>query len=168
MTAGIPPPPLNSPSGSYYWLEWYTQLTNILNGSGYPWTALNFASSNLHDIQTRHHNSLQTIQGGTAGGDLTGSGNAWHMTGVGYVTSGGAGTGLPSGWSITQTSTGVYTLTATGLPAYPAVGALATSNTTGVVVDWIDISTTNVVIFHLVARNTATPTSGAFTFVVSS
>jgi hypothetical protein len=168
MPAGIPPPPLNSPSGSYYWLEWYTQLTNVLNGTGYPWTSLNFGNSNIHDISTRHHNSLLQIQGGDAVGDAAGSGNAWHMTGAGYVTSGGVGTGMPSGWSITQTSTGVYTLTATGLAAPPAVGALATSNTSGVVVDFVDTSTQNIIIFHLVTRGTATPASGAFTFVVST
>jgi len=167
MAAGVPPPPLNSPSGSYYWLEWYTNLTNFLNGTNIPWANLNFTGSNLHDIITRLHNTLQSIQGGNAGGDLTGTGNAWHMSGRGYVSSSGTGTGLPSGWSIVHTSTGTYTLTHNLGLASPNIGALATSNTTGVLVQWIDVSTTNTVVFHL-TNTSGSATDGNFTFVVSS
>src|SRR5579864_4747358 len=111
MAAGVPPPPLNSPSGSYYWLEWYTNLTNFLNGSNIPWSNLNFTGSNIHDILTRHHNSLTTIQGGNAGGDAGGSGNAWHMAGRGYVDATGVATAIPTGWSVAHTGTGLYTIT---------------------------------------------------------
>jgi hypothetical protein len=167
MAAGIPPPPLNSPSGSYYWLEWYTQLTNILNGTGYPWTALNFSSSNLHDIQVRHHNSLQNVQGGNAAGDVNGGGNAWHMTGRGYVDASGAGTGLPAGWTVSNTGTGLYTITHNlGLVA-PNIGGIATSATTGVVVQWIDCSSSAVAVVHT-TNPSGTATNGAFTFVISS
>lgn len=168
MSAGIPPPPLNSPSGSYYWLEWYTQLTNVLNGTGYPWTALNFASSNLHDIQTRSHNSLLQIQGGNTIGDLIGSGNAWHMSGRGYVTLAGVATGLPAGWSMIHTATGVYTLTHNLGILAPSLGAMATSNTSAVVVQYIDVSVVNTVIFHLTNATGTTPTDGNFTFIVTS
>jgi hypothetical protein len=168
MSAGIPPPPLNSPNGSYYWLEWYTQLTNVLNQTGYPFTALSFSGSDIASIQSRNHNELTQIQGGTASGVSPGTGFAYHMTGKGYVSAGGTLTGGPSGWSITNPSAGVYTLT-TGLStALPAIGAMATSNTNGIVVDWIDLSSTGFVTFHLVARNTTTPQNGAFTFLVST
>lgn len=168
MAAGIPPPPLNSPNGSYYWLEWYTQLTNVLNQTGYPYTGLNFSGSDIASIQTRNHNELTNIQGGNASGISPGSGNAWHMTGKGYVTSGGAGSGMPTGWAINHSGTGTYILTATGLPAVGSFGAIASSNTSGVVVDWVDISSAGSVTFHLVNRNTATAADGAFTFIVSS
>jgi hypothetical protein len=168
MSAGIPPPPLNSPSGSYYWLEWYTSLTNVLNGTGYPWTALNFGSSNLHDIQTRHHNSLQNIQGGNTIGDLTGTGNAWHMSGRGYCDASGVATGMPTGWSMVHTGTGVFTLTHNLGLAAPNVGATATSNTTSVVVQYIDVTVSNTVVFHLTNPSGTTPTDGAFTFLVTS
>lgn len=166
MSAGIPPPPLNSPSGSYYWLEWYTQLTNVLNGTGYPWTSLNFASSNLHDIITRNHNSLQNVQGGNAAGDTSGSGNAWHLVGKGYVTSGGTGTGLPTGWSISRTGVGTYVLLHTLTQVLPNIGAMATSQTTGVLVQWIDLSTTGQATFNL-TNPAGTATDGAFTFALS-
>lgn len=110
MAAGVPPPPLNSPAGSYYWLEWYTNLTNFLNGTNIPWSNLNFSGSNLTDIQTRNHNDLQNIQGG-----LTGAlpGKAFHMLGlqyIGQVSSAGASIFLPSGWAVSG-SAGVYVIT---------------------------------------------------------
>lgn len=100
MGAGVPPPPLNSPSGSYYWLEWYTNLTNFLNGTNIPWTNLNFTGSNIKDIQTRNHNDLQNIQGGITSTGTTGK--AFHMVGaqyIGSVTSTGAAGVLPAGWT---------------------------------------------------------------------
>lgn len=165
MAAGIPPPPLNSPSGSYYWLEWYTQLTNILNGTGYPWTALNFANSNIHDIITRNHNSLQNVQGGTAGGDSTGTGNAWHMTGRGFVSSSGTGTGFPGSWSVAHPSAGTYVVTHNLGAATPTLSAIATSNTTGVSVQWIDTTASASVTVHLV-NTTNTATDGGFSLIV--
>lgn len=112
MAAGVPPPPLNSPSGSYYWLEWYTNLTNFLNGTNIPWANLNFTGSNIADIQTRDHNSLQAIQGGNASGTVSPSGNAYHLLGaeyIGQVNSSGVAIHLPSGWSVTGTNP--YTVT---------------------------------------------------------
>lgn len=101
MAAGIPPPPLNSPAGSYYWLEWYTTLTNFLNETNIPWTNLNFTGSNLTDIQTRNHNDLQNIQGGTTS---TGTpGKAWHLKGaefIGSCTGAGVAISLPGGWTV--------------------------------------------------------------------
>lgn len=167
MTTGLPPPPINSPQGSYYWIEWYTQLTNLLNGQGYPWTSLNFNNSNLSDIKTRNHNELKSIQGGTATGTNPGGGFAYHMTGRGYVDATGIGTGLPAGWTSALTSTGVYTITHNlGLVA-PNIGALGTSGTTAVLVQWVDLSNPNTAIFHL-TNPSGTATNGAFTFLITS
>jgi|ERR1700744_1003191 len=113
MAAGVPPPPLNSPSGSYYWLEWYTSLTNFLNGTNIPWSNINFSGSNLTDLQTRNHNDLLNIQGGVTAPTTTGK--AWHMLGaqyVGQVSATGVVTG-PSGvsaWTCVVTG-GTFTVT---------------------------------------------------------
>lgn len=147
MTAGVPPPPLNSPNGSYYWLEWYSNLTNFLNGTNIPWTNLNFTSSNIHDIANRAHNSLQAVQGGNAAGDTTGTGNAWHMTGRGMVQ-GGVGTGFPSGWTVSGSGS-VWIITHGLGKAFPNLGAIATSVTTGVTVQYIDCTSTTAVVVHL-------------------
>lgn len=113
MAAGVPPPPLNSPSGSYYWLEWYTNLTNFLNGTNIPWSNINFAGSNIADIQTRDHNSLQNIQGGDASGSTAPTGNAYHLIGpefIGFVASSGTAVKLPTGWTSSAAGT-AYTIT---------------------------------------------------------
>jgi hypothetical protein len=167
MAAGLPPPPLNSANGSYYWLEWYTQLTNILNANGLPFTSLSFTGSDISLIQTRNHNELTNIQGGDATGTSPGAGNAWHMSGKGYVTAGGTGTGMPATWTISNTGTGTYLLTHNLALATPNIGAIATSNTTGVIVQWIDTTATNTITFHLTTP-TGTAANGAFTFLVST
>lgn len=169
MAAGIPPPPLNSPNGSYYWLEWYTQLTNILNGTGYPWTSLNFRGSNIHDILTRNHNSLQNIQGGTAtAADAGGSGNAYHLVGTGFVDATATNKKLPAGWSVVHTGTGVYTITMNLSLTPPNFLAGATSNTAGNVVQWIDVSGTNSFIVYTTNSVGTTATDSAFSFWVGA
>lgn len=167
MAAGIPPPPLNSPSGSYYWLEWYTSLTNFLNGTNIPWSNLNFTGSNLSDLQTRDHNTLQQIQGGNPSEDISAGGNAWHMSGRGYVSATGVGTGLPTTWTTAHTGTGTYTITHNlGLTA-PQIGCIATTHVAGVIVNWIDMSGTNIITVHTTGL-TGTATDAPFTFVVTS
>lgn len=104
MAAGVPPPPINSPSGSYYWLEWYRGLTDYLNGTNIPWTNLNFTNSNITDIVHRDHNNLTNIQGGNAT-------NRYHMLGAGSVAANGGVNTLPSGWTSTRTATGSYQVT---------------------------------------------------------
>ena len=74
MASGLPPPPVNDKPGSFAWLEWYRQLRNYVSTSGsVPWYIINFSGSNITDIATRNHNSLQSIQGGT-------SGQHYHLT----------------------------------------------------------------------------------------
>ena len=69
MSAGaLPPPPIQDKPGSFTWLEWYRQLRAYVSTSGsVPWYIINFAGSNITDIAIRDHDSLQSLQGGTAG-----------------------------------------------------------------------------------------------------
>jgi hypothetical protein len=154
MAAGVPPPPLNSPSGSYYWLEWYTNLTNFLNGTNIPWANLNFTGSNIHDIQTRHHNSLSSIQGGNAAGDAGGSGNAFHLLGalfIGLVNSTGTAIQLPASWTVSGTNP--YTVTHNlGLAANSYV-VMAASNGGAATVNQITLNPNTFVVTLSAAQN---------------
>jgi len=135
MAAGVPPPPLNSPSGSYYWLEWYTNLTNFLNGQNIPWSDLNFTGSNIADILTRDHNSLQMIQGGNASGTASPTGFAYHMLGVGNWNSTSSTATVPTGWMITGSNPYTVSFGGTVSPLFSDFMAGATSNTAGVTVN---------------------------------
>lgn len=104
MAAGVPPPPINSPAGSYYWIEWYKGLTDFLNGTNIPWASLNFTGSNITDILTRHHNDLQDIQGGTTA-------YHYHLIAAGSISNTGSALSLPIGWSCSKTATGSYQVT---------------------------------------------------------
>lgn len=144
MAAGIPPPPLNSPSGSYYWLEWYTQLTQFLNGTRIPWSNLNFTGSNIADIQARAHNSLTSIQGGNASGTASPTGNAYHMLGVGAYYAATTSATVPSGWSIVGANPYIVNMGPGITPAFNDFMAGATSNTAGVTVNnvtWAGVGT---------------------------
>lgn len=163
MAAGVPPPPLNSPSGSYYWLEWYTSLTNFLNGTNIPWSNLNFSGSNISDIISRSHNSLTNIQGGTASGTAVPTGNAYHLMGYGYVNATATSSSMPVGWTAALTATGVYTITHNLALTVPDYMASATSNTTGVLVQWVDTSNTNTIVIHT-TNPTGTATNASFSF----
>jgi len=73
---GLPPPPTNDSQGSYAWLEWFRQLRNYISTVGsVPWNIINFAGSSISDIASRSHQSLQSLQGGSAG-------QYYHLTAV--------------------------------------------------------------------------------------
>lgn len=165
MASGVPPPPLNSPNGSYYWLEWYSSLTNFLNGQNIPWSNLNFSNSNIHDIVNRSHNSLTNIQGGTASGTATPTGNAYHLMGYGWSSSDALSVSVPGGWSVARTSTGVYTITHNLGLSTPDYMAGATANLSGAVVTWVDVSNTNAIVVHVgstTGLNTAVDSAFSF------
>ncbi len=65
----LPPPPLNEPPKSYGWIDWYVKLRDLVNrtAAGILWSNIDFTGSNLSDIANRPHNTLQSVQGGTAG-----------------------------------------------------------------------------------------------------
>jgi hypothetical protein len=68
MATGLPPPPINDQPGSFTWLEWYRQLRDYIGTSGtLPWQNLNFAGSSLADLETKNHDMLDNVQGGTTG-----------------------------------------------------------------------------------------------------
>lgn len=165
MAAGIPPPPLNSATGSYYWLEWYTTLTTFLNGVNIPWSNINFTGSDIADIVTRNHNELTTIQGGNASGTTPGAGNAYHLMGYGYVNSTASVSGLPAGWSVAHTGTGIYTITHNLNLGSPDYCAGATTNTTGATVVWCDTSNPNTLVVHTGSSSAlGTATDSSFSF----
>ncbi len=64
----LAPPPVTESQDSFAWQQWYIALTAYVAGSGtIPWATIDFTASDLSDIVTRTHNTLQTIQGGTTG-----------------------------------------------------------------------------------------------------
>lgn len=74
MANPLPPPPTKSPDGSYAWVDWYRQLQQYVSQSGsVPWSVIDFAGSDIADIQQRDHESLSSFQGGT-------SGEHYHLT----------------------------------------------------------------------------------------
>lgn len=74
MAQILPPPPIEEPAGSFTWVDWYNKLRNLINGvNNIAWASVDKSGSNLSDLQTRQHNSLQSIQGGAS--------NDWfHLT----------------------------------------------------------------------------------------
>lgn len=74
----IPPAPINSPFDSYAWQAYQVKLNQFLSVNGVPWSGVNKTGSNLADLATRLHSSLQTIQGGT-------SGEYYHLTNAQYT-----------------------------------------------------------------------------------
>jgi hypothetical protein len=65
----LPPTPVGVPPGHSFWNDWYERLRTLVNSGSISvlWSSLNFAGSNLTDLATREHNSLQSFQGGGAG-----------------------------------------------------------------------------------------------------
>ena len=62
----VPPPPTANNDQSI-WAVWYMQVKDAINriGESFSWILLDFTGSNITDIETRDHNDLQNMQGGT-------------------------------------------------------------------------------------------------------
>jgi len=71
----VPPIPIDAPFGSYNWQDWYQKVRIAINdAANLKWSQFtDFTGSNLNQIQTRSHQSLQNLQGG-------GGGNYYHLT----------------------------------------------------------------------------------------
>ena len=69
MASSLPPPPIGEPPNSFAWQQWYIALQNIFSSTGgtIPWNLIDTSGSDLTDIVTRVHNTLQSLQGGTTG-----------------------------------------------------------------------------------------------------
>lgn len=69
MNNKLPPLPIGTPPGSSYWNDWYEKLRNLINSDSMTvlWAKIDFTGSTLTSIATRLHNTLQGLQGGTAG-----------------------------------------------------------------------------------------------------
>ena len=83
MANGLAPIP-NLPVGnSHEWREWFFNLWESLGGAQGQifFTDLNFTGSNITDIQTRAHNTLQGLQGGNVGGT-----EYYHLDATQYAT----------------------------------------------------------------------------------
>jgi len=67
MSQNLPPPPLPEKDlNSFSWKDWFRKVRSILTETGsIAWSILDFTGSNLTDLETRNHNDLQNIQGGT-------------------------------------------------------------------------------------------------------
>lgn len=69
MAYKIPPQPIGSVPGSGLWNDWIEKLRTAFNDGqvAVTWTNIDFSGSNITDLVSRSHQSLQNLQGGTAG-----------------------------------------------------------------------------------------------------
>lgn len=61
----IPPSPVDAQFGSYNWQDWFRKVrTAINNATNLAWSQItDFTGSNLNQIATRLHASLQSVNG---------------------------------------------------------------------------------------------------------
>ena len=108
-----PPPSAERDLNDYVWRDWFTRLRNYVVDRGQIlWSQINFTGSKITDIQSRSHQNLQSLQGGT-------SNQYFHLTNSEYT---GTGTGVfVRQNNPTLTSPNVNNIdfdTTTGFPAY--------------------------------------------------
>lgn len=65
----LPPSPTDAPFGSYNWQDWYIKVRNAINSAqSISWSQItDFTGSNLTQLATRSHQSLQNILGNGVG-----------------------------------------------------------------------------------------------------
>jgi hypothetical protein len=84
MAFKLPPPPVSNDPNNPSFRDWFYKLQGYLNTVGsILFTELGFGGSNITSIETRNHNDLQNMQGGTTGEE-------YHLTASEYA---GTGTG---------------------------------------------------------------------------
>lgn len=68
MPINIAPPPINA-TDKAIWNSWYLRVKDAINQLGlfFLWTNINFAGSKITDIESRNHNDLNSLQGGSTG-----------------------------------------------------------------------------------------------------
>ena len=81
MAQTLPPAPTKADPGSFIWTDWYNQLNHYFASTGsITWTLIDKTGSNLQDLATRNHASLQAVAGG---GSYHMSASEWTGTGTG-------------------------------------------------------------------------------------
>lgn len=126
MAIQLPPIPNNPITDVFVWRDWFYTVSQLLGQqAGLAWTTINFTGSNLRDIVTRQHNSLQDIQGGIAS-------EYYHLSQAQYNTI----VSLPSvPFSVPNGGTGAITLTGyvkgNGTSAFTASTTIPYSDLTG-------------------------------------
>jgi len=82
MAGGLPPPPTRAEAGDFVWVAWYNQLNNYLSAGGsIDWSVINKAGSSIADLQSKGHDLLTGLQGGTTG-------EHYHLTNAQYLALG--------------------------------------------------------------------------------
>jgi hypothetical protein len=82
MATTLPPPPIGADPTSWAQSDWYSKLVVYLTSTGaVPWALIDKSGSNLADIATRAHNTLQSMQGGTTN-------EFYHLTAAQYAVVG--------------------------------------------------------------------------------
>lgn len=96
MAVVIPPIPVGEDQNSFAWNQWYLALQQLLGTTGaVSWTLIDKSGSDLADLATRNHASLQSMQGGIVG-------ERYHLT-------------LAQNALVGTLASGVYTPTLTGV-----------------------------------------------------
>jgi len=103
MALKPPPPPTKSEPGSFAWMDWYRSLYDFITATAtIAWNQINFAGSNLADLATRLHSSLQGVLGtgqyhisATEATDVANL-SAGVITDVNYITFDTTPTGVPT------------------------------------------------------------------------
>lgn len=111
MAIKLNPIPLQAMASLPYVVqEWLRQLSTVIStpSGSIPWASIDFTGSNINDILTKPHNSLQSIQGGSAG-------NRFHLTRAIQVSK------TVAFGSLGSVTIGTTTVTATGATIGDAV-----------------------------------------------
>lgn len=116
MTIKLPPVPRATIGENYEWREWFTRVQNIFSTvKSVTWSLIDFTGSDLADIATRMHSSLQNVAGGTY---HLAANEYYSLSSVVTVTSNYAATAT-DGYIYVDTTSGNITIT---LPASSADG----------------------------------------------
>jgi len=152
--------------------DWFNRVREALSrlGASLTWAVLDKTGSNLLDIETRNHNDLQNIQGGT-----------YHLSSTDYtdLTDGGATTlhthelcykvtATLDFASITSNSTGTITVTVTGATiGYPVLlGAPGGLESGLIFCGYVSAADTVTIRLHNVSGGSIDPANATWTVAV--
>lgn len=159
MAGKFDPPPYVPtkilPSILQDWLRrFYLQVLGASGTGSIVWTNINFTSSNITDIQTRNHNNLQNIQGGTTS-------NFWHLK----TALKGTKSAFDFG-TVSAVSTATTTLTITGATTTSTVSVSPTTALTAGLTVYGYVSSADTVTLVCVNASTSSLAAGTKTYNV--